>query len=362
MQPVALTPPSIDIATPPPRARLGSCPSPVGRSARHAKVSGVQLLAVGSYTPSVRLTNEDLRSAVGVDDEWVLRRTGIGERRHALTHQATSDLCFHAAVRCLDNAGVTRDQVDLLIVATVTPDMAVPSTACLLQDRLGLSCGAFDLQAGCSGFIYALATGAQFVQSGAAKRCLIVGGDTASRIINPTDRETYPLFGDGAGVALLGPCGPGQGMVAFQLGSDGSGAELLYRHGSGSRSHFGCSANDDDRQYVHMEGRAVFRWAVQTIEHSTRELLDYAGVTLPDIDLFIPHQANIRLVEAIAERLGFGPERVYTNLSRYGNTIAASIPLALDEAVGEGRVNRGDLVLLTGFGAGLTWGSILFRW
>lgn len=362
MQQIAVPTAAVDVATPPPKTRLGATPGVLRRLARNARVGGVQVLGTGSFTPPLRRTNDDLRTSLGVDGDWVLRRTGIRERRHASAELATSDLCHGAAVRCLDTARVCRDEVDLLIVATVTADMAVPSTACILQDRLGLSCGAFDLQAGCAGFVFALATGAQFVQSGAAKCCLVVGGDTASRIIDPADRETYPLFGDGAGAMLLGPCGEGRGLVAYQLGSDGAGANLLYRRAGGSRIPPAASEHDPGHQYVHMEGRAVFRWAVQTIGDSTDQLLQYAGISCRDVDLFVPHQANLRLVEAIAERLGFGPERVYTNLARYGNTIAASIPLALDEAVAEGRVRRGDLLLLTGFGAGLSWGSVLLRW
>jgi 3-oxoacyl-[acyl-carrier-protein] synthase-3 len=320
------------------------------------------MLGVGSYTPLQRLTNDDLRDSLGVDGDWVLRRTGIRERRHAPSEMATSDLCAKAAVRCLEAADVRPGDVDLVIVATMTPDMAAPSTACILQDRLGLSCGAFDLQAACSGFVYAVVTGAQFVQSGAAKCCLVVGGDTSSRIIDPSDRDTSVLFGDGAGAVLLGPCGQGQGLRACQLGADGSGANLLYRQAGGSRFPLTGSPNDIRFQYLRMDGRAVFRWAAQTVADSTEQLLHYAGLNASDIGLFVPHQANLRLVEAIRERLGVAPEQVYTNLARYGNTIAASIPLALDEAVAEGRVRRGDLLLLTGFGAGLTWGSVLLHW
>lgn len=353
--------PALDVTTPPPRSALGPR-TVVSRSlARNARITGVSVLATGSHTPAIRLTNDDLHSSLGVDSDWVLRRTGIRERRHAPAELATSDLCYAAAVRCIQTAGISCDDIDMLIVATVTADMSVPSTACILQHRLGVTCGAFDLQAGCSGFVYAMATGAQFVQSGAAKCCLVVGGDTASRIIDPDDRDTFPLFGDGAGAVLLGPCSRENGLIAYQLGADGSGANLLYRPAAGSRFPLTCSPDDAKLQYVHMEGRAVFRWAVQTIGESTDQLLRYAGVSARDVQMFIPHQANLRLVEAIGEHLGFGPQRIYTNLHRYGNTIAASIPLALDEAIAEGRVHRGDLLLLTGFGAGLAWGSILMH-
>jgi 3-oxoacyl-[acyl-carrier-protein] synthase-3 len=349
------------IATPPPRGTLAPqtvSPLPL---ARNARIHGVQLLACASHTPALCRTNEELQATLGVDGEWVERRTGIRERRLAPPGLATSDLCYSAAVRCIERAGIARREIDLLIVATVTGDMAVPSTACILQDRLGITCGAFDLQAGCSGFIYAVATAAQFVQSGAARRCLVVGGDTASRIIDPTDRETFPLFGDAAGAVLLGPEDRGHGLLAYQLGADGSGAHLLYRAAAGSRFPLTCSPEDAPNRYVHMEGRAVFRWAVKTIGDSTAELLHFAGVQADDIQMFIPHQANQRLIEALGHRLGFPRERVYSNVHRYGNTIAASVPLALDEALAEGRVHRGDLVLLTGFGAGLAWGSLLLR-
>jgi 3-oxoacyl-[acyl-carrier-protein] synthase-3 len=348
-------------ATPPPRGSLVPNTIQPPLLARHARVSGVTILSTGSYTPAVCRTNEELQATLGVDSDWVERRTGIRERRHAPRELATSDLCYAAAVRCLEKASIARSEIDLLIVATVTGDMAVPSTACILQDRLGITCGAFDVQAGCAGFIYALATGAQFVQSGAARRCLVVGGDTASRIIDPTDRETYPLFGDGAGAVLLGPGGCGQGLMAYQLGADGSGAHLLYRAAAGSRFPLTCSPEDEPNRYVHMDGRAVFRWAVQTIGDSTKQLLDYAGVRVADIQLFIPHQANQRLITAIGERIGFPSDRIYSNLHRYGNTIAASVPLALDEAIAQDRIHPGDLLLLTGFGAGLAWGSFLLR-
>ncbi|MCC6418920.1 MAG: ketoacyl-ACP synthase III [Gemmataceae bacterium] len=331
--------------------------------ARNARLKGFQVLATGSYAPPRRVSNEELQTALGVDGDWVLRRTGIQERRHAPPEMATSDLCYEAAVRCLAAGRVDAADIDLLIVTTMSPDLAAPSTACILQERLGLLCGAFDLHAACSGFVYALATGAQFVRTGNVRRCLVVGGDTCSRITDPADRETYPLFGDGAGAVLLGPASQSdQGFVAYQLGSDGAGAGLLYRQGGGSRLPADGSVGAPQHQYMKMEGRAIFRWVVQTVAEATGQLLDYAGMTAAEIGLFVPHQANLRIVAALAERLGLAPARVYTNLQRYGNTIAASVPLALDEAVNEGRVRRGDLLLLTGFGAGLTWASALLRW
>lgn len=330
--------------------------------ARTTTLTGVQIIGTGSYVPDSVVTNEDLRVRLGFDADWIVQRTGIRERRHAPAHLATSDLCYEACSRCLDNAGVKHQDVDMLIVGTFTPDMAFPSTACLLQNRLNLHCGAFDVQAACAGFIYALVIGAQFVKSGNAKRCLVVGGDTNSRVINPTDQKTYPLFGDGAGAVLLAAGSEEQGLLSYQLGADGSGGELLQRPACGSKMPPSREAIDADLHYLQMDGRAVFRWAVNTVTDSTTEVLEHAGVTADDIKVFLPHQANIRIINAVSDVLGFPRHRVYNNIDRYGNTSAASIPLALDEALGDNRIERGDLLLISGFGAGLTWGSAVLRW
>lgn len=330
--------------------------------ARTRTLTGFQVLATGSYVPDIVVTNEDLQKSLGFDGDWIVQRTGIRERRHAPPHMATSDLCYEAAVRCIRKAGISQNEIDLTIVGTFTPDMAFPSTACLLQDRLGLQCGAFDVQAACAGFMYAMAIGAQFVKSGNSRMCLVVGGDCNSRIINPTDLKTYPLFGDGAGAVLLTAGDEDQGFLAYQLGADGSGGDLLIRPACGSRMPPTADLLDKNMHFMHMDGRAVFRWAVNMVTDSTNEVLHYADLTADDIRLFVPHQANIRIIHAVSDVLGFPRERVFNNLHRYGNTSAGSIPLALDEAIDEKLIRRGDLILTSGFGAGLTWGSAVIRW
>ena len=330
--------------------------------ARTRRLTGFQIVATGSYAPDARVSNDDLQTRLGFDSRWIAERTGIRERRHAPPGVATSDLCREACLRCLRAAGVPKEDVDLLIVATHTPDLAMPGTACLVQEKLGLLCGAFDVQAACAGFMYALAIGAQFVRSGNATRCLVAGADVSSRIVNPADQTTYPLFGDGAGAVLLSSAGSEQGFLAYQLGTDGSGAGLLGRPAGGSRTPLTTETLQAKQQYFQMNGRAVFRWAVETVCRSVGELLHATGLTATDLHLFVPHQANQRILAAVGERLGLPPERVYSNIAHYGNTMAGSIPLALDEAAAEGRIHRGDRILMSGFGAGLSWGSAILQW
>ena len=330
--------------------------------ARTKQLTGFQVVATGSYAPDAVVTNEDLQKTHRFDPQWIAERTGIRQRRHAPAEWATSDLCREAALRCLRAAGVPKEDVDLLVVATHTPDLAMPGTACLVQEKLGLFCGAFDVQAACAGFMVALAIGAQFVKTGNAQRCLVIGADVSSRIVNPADQGTYPLFGDGAGAVLLAPGEAEQGFLAYQLGTDGSGAELLGRPAGGSRVPLTAEALRANQHFFRMNGRAVFRWAVETVCRSAGELLHAAGLTADDIQLFVPHQANQRIIRSVAQRLGLPEERVFSNIERYGNTMAGSIPLALDEATAAGRVRRGDRILLSGFGAGLSWGSAVVRW
>jgi 3-oxoacyl-[acyl-carrier-protein] synthase-3 len=330
--------------------------------ARTNRLTGFQILSTGSYVPDPVVTNDDLRTRLGFDSDWIIQRTGIRERRHAPPDQATSDLCYEATVRCIRKAGVDPADIDMLVLATFTPDMAFPSSACLLQNRLQLHCGAFDVQAACAGFMYALAIGAQFVKSGNSQLCLVVGGDTNSRVINPADMKTYPLFGDGAGAVLLSAGGDDQGFLSYQLGADGSGGDLLCRPACGSKMPVTRESLDADLQYMQMDGRAVFRWAVNTVTDSTTEVIKHAELGVDDISLFVPHQANIRIINAVSDVLGFPRDRVFNNLDRYGNTSAGSIPIALDEAIEAGRVQRGDKILITGFGAGLTWGSAVLGW
>jgi 3-oxoacyl-[acyl-carrier-protein] synthase-3 len=329
---------------------------------RCRRLMGVRIAGTGSYVPDAVVTNDHLHQRFGFDSDWIVKRTGILERRHALPHQATSDLCHEASLRCLANAGVDPRRVDLVVLATFTPDMSFPSTACLLQDRLKLSCAALEVEAACAGFMYALVTGAAYVLSGFSELCLVVGGDCNSRILNPADVKTYPLFGDGAGAVLLARGAPSQGLLAVSLGADGSGGDLLSRPAGGSRLRLSPEALAKGLHYMHMDGRAVFRWAVDILNDTIQDALKAAGLAPSDVDVFVPHQANIRIINAALDTLRIPRGKVYNNLDRYGNTSAGSVPLALDEAVSEGRVRPGSLLVLSGFGAGLAWGTAVMRW
>ncbi|HWY88497.1 MAG TPA: beta-ketoacyl-ACP synthase III [Gemmataceae bacterium] len=329
---------------------------------RCRSLMGVKVLATGSYVPDGVVSNDHLHERFGFDSDWIVKRTGIHERRHALPHQATSDLCCEAARRCIDSAGVQVADIDLLLLATFTPDMSFPSTACLVQDQLKLRCPAFDLQAACAGFMYALITGAAYVASGASNLALIIGGDCNSRVVNPNDIKTYPLFGDGAGAILLTRGRPDQGILSYSLGADGSGGDLLSRPACGSRLPATTELIAKGLHYMHMDGRAVFRWAVAILCDTIQDVLKHSGYNPSDIDLYIPHQANIRIINAAVDVLHISRGRVFNNLERYGNTSAGSVPLALDEARAEDRVHDDDLIVLSGFGAGLAWGTALVRW
>jgi 3-oxoacyl-[acyl-carrier-protein] synthase-3 len=322
---------------------------------------GVRLLGTGSYVPDHVVTNEHLKQRFGFDSEWIVKRTGIHQRRHALPHQATSDLCHEAARRCLDNARVNPRDVDMIVLATFTPDMSFPSTACLLQDRLRTPCAAMEVEAACAGFLYALITGAAYVVSGASDVCLVVGGDCNSRILNPSDIKTYPLFGDGAGAFLLARGSPDQGIIAYSMGADGSGGDLLSRPAGGSRMRLSPETLAAGMHYMHMDGRAVFRWAVAILCDTIQDVLAAARCSARDVDLYVPHQANIRIINAAIDVLHIPRTRVFNNLDKYGNTSAGSVPLALDEALRQGRVREGQRVMLSGFGAGLAWGTALMQ-
>jgi 3-oxoacyl-[acyl-carrier-protein] synthase III len=321
------------------------------------------ILGLGSYAPERVLTNLDLEKMVETSDEWIVTRTGIRERRIAAPGEKTSDLGCQAAVRALQDAGLDAADLDLIIVSTVTGDFAFPSTSSIIQDRIGATrAAAFDLAAGCSGFIYGLATGAQFIQTGLYRHVLVIGAETLSRITNWRDRGTCVLFGDGAGAAVLGPAAEGEGFLSFDLGSDGSGAELLAVD-PGGWGHPLTTGTDCELQCsIRMTGTEVFKFAVKVIEESTLRALDRAGLTVNDIDCLVPHQANIRIIDAATKRLGMPEGRVFNNVERYGNTSAASIPLALDEARQAGRVRPGDTLALVGFGAGLSWASCILNW
>ncbi|MGL4555164.1 MAG: 3-oxoacyl-ACP synthase III family protein [Gemmataceae bacterium] len=328
---------------------------------RCRRLMGVRFLGTGSYVPDGVVSNEHLHQRFGFDSDWIVKRTGILERRHAPPHQATSDLCHEAAARCIARAGVNPRDIDLIVLATFTPDMSFPSTACLVQDRLKISAPAIEVEAACAGFLYALITGAAYIVSGASDLALIVGGDTNSRVLNPSDIKTYPLFGDGAGAVLLTRGEPHQGILAYSMGADGSGGDLLNRPAGGSRMKLSPEVIAAGLHYMHMDGRAVFRWAVAILCDTIQDVLRAAGLTPEDVDLYIPHQANIRIINAAIDVLHIPRGKVYNNLDRYGNTSAGSVPLAMDEAVAEGRLRPGQKVMLSGFGAGLAWGTALIQ-
>lgn len=328
---------------------------------RFHTLTGVQVLSTGAYAPSNVVRNEDL-AELGFDADWIVQRTGIHERRHALPDEVTSDLAFEAATRCLEAADTSISEVDLILVGTVTPDRPMPSTACILQQKLGSNAPAMDMNAACSGFIYALATGAQFVKTGHSERVLVIGADLMSRIVNPADKKTYPLFGDGAGAVLLGPGSDEQGLISYMMGADGEGAGLLCVPAGGTEEPTSASTIESKRQFLHMDGRPVFKWAIRTVADALRETLHHAGRKIEDIDTLVLHQANIRIVDAVIDELGVNPTKAVVNVDQYGNTSAGSIPLALSEAHQQDRIHRGDLVLMCGFGAGLTWGTALLRW
>jgi 3-oxoacyl-[acyl-carrier-protein] synthase-3 len=325
-------------------------------------LTGVQILATGGYVPDGVVTNEHLHHRMGCDPAWLVKQTGIQERRHALPHQATSDLCCEAAEHCLERAGVARSAIDLLLVATITSDMTFPSTACLVQDRLHLSCPAVDMNAACAGFLYALVTACSYLKAGSCDLALVIAGDCMSRVSNPADVKTYPLLGDGAGAVLVGRGGANQGLMSYCLGADGSGAGLLGRKGCGSRLPPSPELLGSGQEFLHMDGKAVFTWAVGVLCDTVQDVLSAAGLTPADVDLYLPHQANIRIINAALDVLDVPRNKVFNNLARYGNTSAASVPLALDEAVAEQRVQRGDRLILSGFGAGLAWGTALWQW
>ena len=331
-----------------------------GRS-RLGSLLGVQVVGVGSSVPDNLVKNEDL-AALGYDADWILQRTGILERRHAPPEMATSDMAVEAARRCIEQAGIDPQEIDLLLLGTFTPDMPLPATASVVQDRLGLCAPAMDLQAACASFIYAMITGAQFVATGSSRLVLVIGADCNSRVVNPADMHTFPLFGDAAGAVLLAPGSDRQGLVSYAVGSDGSGAELLCRRMGGSRLPFSSDAANDSLHFLKMEGRPIFKWAIRLLAETISSVLRDAQMTLDDVDLVILHQANIRIINSVVKDLGIDQRRVFNNLDRYGNTSSASIPLALDQAFREGRISRGDHILFSGFGAGLAWGTVLMRW
>jgi 3-oxoacyl-[acyl-carrier-protein] synthase-3 len=318
----------------------------------------ISITGLGAYVPERVLTNEELSTIVDTTDEWIMTRTGIRERRIAAPEEALTDLALPAARTALAQARVDAKDIDLLVCATVTPDMMFPTSSALLADALGApDAAAYDLLAGCTGFMYALAQAYGMVAAGLAERALVVGGDVLSRILDWTDRSTLVLFGDGAGAVVLERV-PERGFLGFELGADGGGGIHLSLPGSGSRRIEDASANG----FVHMNGREVFKFATRVLVSSAQAILDRCGVSVDEVDVYVPHQANVRIMDHAAEKLGIPPERMVINVDRYGNTSSGSIPLALADAQRDGRLKKGDLVLMTGMGAGLTWGSGLMEW
>jgi 3-oxoacyl-[acyl-carrier-protein] synthase-3 len=311
---------------------------------------------LGSYLPERILTNKEMESLVDTTDEWIQSRTGIKERRVAADDQFTLDLAYEAAKAALADAGVSAAQVDLIIVATCTGDFRFPSTASLLQDRLGTTCAAFDLGAACSGFVYALNTAAQFVMTGSAKTVLVVGAEIMTRILDWNDRTTCVLFGDGAGAAVLQRVPEGYGVLGTDMGSDGSGGELLKVECSLT------SGENESRRYIIQNGREVYRFAVNKLGESALQALENCNIDPAAIDLFVPHQANVRIIDAAAKKLGLSSEKVFCDLEKYGNTSAASVPIALCEARQQNRIKHDDLIVMVGFGGGLTWASCVLKW
>jgi 3-oxoacyl-[acyl-carrier-protein] synthase-3 len=316
----------------------------------------VGITGLGTHVPERILTNDELSTIVDTSDEWIVERTGIHERRIAAREEALTDIARPAALEALADAGVDAGDIDLLICATVTPDMMFPTSSAILADELGMpKAAAYDLLAGCTGFVYAVAQAYSMLAAGLSKRALVVGGDVLSKILDWDDRSTLVLFGDGAGAVVMEKVDHG-GFLGFELGADGGGGENLWLPGSGSR-HF-----DDPDAYVKMNGREVFKFATRILVYSAEQILSECGKSVDDVDVYIPHQANKRIIDYAVGKLGIPPEKTIVNVDRYGNTSSGSIPLALADARAEGRLRDDALILMTGMGAGLTWGSALIEW
>ncbi|GMN99464.1 beta-ketoacyl-ACP synthase III [Parageobacillus thermoglucosidasius] len=307
---------------------------------------GAGILGIGRYLPEKVLTNFDLEKMMDTSDEWIRSRTGIEERRIAADDIDTSDMAYFAAKKALDDAGISAKDIDLILVATVTPDRSFPSVACMLQERLGAAkAAALDISAACAGFIYGMVTASQFIDNGVYRYILVVGAEKLSKITDWNDRNTAVLFGDGAGAVVMGPVSKGRGILSFELGADGTGGKHLYKD-----------------EYIVMNGREVFKFAVRQMGESCINVLEKAGLSKNDVDFLIPHQANIRIVEAARQRLELPEEKMSTTVRKYGNTSAASIPISIVEELEAGKIKDDDLIIMVGFGGGLTWGAIALRW
>ncbi len=332
----------------------------IGRTSGNGR--RISITGLGCFAPEGVLRNDDLALRMDTSDEWIVERTGIRERHVASPHQALSDLCVPAANQALERAGVAAADLDLIIVATVTPDMTFPSTGALLADRIGArDAAAYDLSAGCTGFMYAVAQAYAMLAGDLSSRALVVGGDVLSKILDWSDRSSAVLFGDGAGAVVLERV-PSGGFLGFELGADGSGGVHLFLPAGGSRTPASAQTVAENGHFVHMNGREVFKFATRVLVSSAEKLLAECGMSIEEIDVYIPHQANVRIIDHAARKLGVPADRVVVNVDRYGNTSSGSIPLALADAEADGRLVAGKLVLMTGMGAGLTWGSSIMEW
>lgn len=326
-------------------------------------IRSVGIASVAYAVPPRVLTNFDLERMVATSDEWIRTRTGIVERHVAEPDVATSDLALEAGREALERAAMRPEELDLIIVATVTPDMQFPATACIVQDKLGAArAGAFDLEAGCTGFVYGVSLASQAIATGTCGNALVIGAETLTRVVDWSDRRTCVIPGDGAGAGVLKPVADGRGLLSFVLRADGSGGDFLKLPAGGSRLPTTAETVKQGLHYAYMDGNEIFRFAVRVVQEVTAECLERAGLTLADVDLVIPHQANMRIIEACSKRMGIPEDRWVCNVDRYGNTSAASIPIALAESVQAGRLKEGQLVVLVGFGAGLTYGAAAIRW
>jgi 3-oxoacyl-[acyl-carrier-protein] synthase III len=333
------------------------------RAAHDFKGRTCSISAVGAYVPERVLTNQDLEKIVETTDDWITSRTGIKERRIAAANEYTSDLGAKAALKAMERAGVTADKIELIIVATITPDMPFPSTACLVQHKIGANkAAAFDVEAACSGFIYALEIGQQFIMSRTYDTVLVIGAEKISSIIDWADRNTCVLFGDGAGAVILQNRPNAHGLLTACMGADGRKGELLCMPGGGSRFPATKDTVDQRLHYLRMDGKETFKSAVNAMYTAAQDALKRCHVSISDIKCVIPHQANQRIINAVGDRLGAKPEQLFVNLQKYGNTSAASGAIALDEVVQSGRIQRGDLIMMVAFGAGLTWGAAIIEW
>ena len=323
----------------------------------------VGIIGIGSFVPEKILTNKDLEKIVDTNDEWISERTGIKVRHIVADGENTSDIAAKAAERALKDAGLTVDDIDLIVVATATPDMLFPATACLVQNKLKAGkAAAYDLAAGCSGFMYAIVTASQFIKTGLYKHVLVIGAESLSRILDWTDRNTCVLFGDGAGAVVLGEVPEGYGILGSNLGADGSGGDLLCLPAGGTSRPATEATVRERLHFVHMAGNEVFKFAVKVMGEAALNALEHAKIDTSEVDWLIPHQANIRIIQSAAKRLKMPMEKVIVNVDRYGNTSSASIPIALEEAIHDGRIKSGQVIAMVGFGAGLTWASAVMRW